>query len=115
LQCRIDPLIDSGQPGVDLAERRRDVSPSEPPQGKPEHDENAGNANRTERRNYRSCDTPLLPLPRTLCRRPPLVYGVRRISIFLLAKPSAVRYTPRPQVAGFIPCHWFVTTIDQER
>jgi len=32
-----------------------------------------------------------------------------------LAKPRAMRYTPRPQVAGFNPCHWFVTTIDQER
>jgi len=34
-------------------------------------------------------------------------------SMFSLAKPGGVRYTPRPQVAGFNPCHWFVTTIDQ--
>ncbi len=46
-----------------------------------------------------------------------LVYGVAADSrnVFSLAKAGGVRYTPRPQVAGFNPCHWFVTTIDQER
>ena len=56
------------------------------------------------------------PFPWRNCMqgRPSCIRGAPDVSL-CLPNQRGVRYTPRPQVAGFNPCHWFVTTIDRER